>query len=74
MRVFVGSSSEAEMAVGDIRQQLQGMLGGEQIELIYDLSMQYITSTTLNKIPHEKKANIALSTGFVRQMQKNSHE
>ena len=39
----------------------------------YDLSMQYIASTTFDKIPHEKKANIALSTGFVRQMQKNSH-
>ncbi len=37
----------------------------------YDLSSQYVTSRTLAEIPHEETANTALSTGFVRQMQKN---
>ena len=39
----------------------------------YDVSKQYISSRTLDKIPHEKKATTALSTGFVRQMQKQSN-
>lgn len=38
----------------------------------YDLSQQYIASRTLDKIPHEKKANAALSTGFVRRMQETN--
>ncbi len=38
----------------------------------YDLSKQYIASRTLDRIPHEKKANTALSTGFVRQMQEKN--
>ncbi len=41
----------------------------ENYNSAYDLSMQYIASRTLDQIPHEKKANTALSTGFVRQMQ-----
>lgn len=34
----------------------------------YDLSSQYVSTRTLTDIPHEKAANVALSTGFVRQM------
>lgn len=44
----------------------------ESYNSAYDISMQYITSRTLDKIPHEKQANTALSTGFVRQMQEKN--
>ncbi len=34
----------------------------------YDLSSQYVSTRSFADIPHEKAANVALSTGFVRQM------